>query len=410
MSEHSKREHALLSASGSSRWLNCTPSARLEDEFEETTSDADAEGTLAHEYAELMLQKHYKRIDAETFKKGKIRVLTSEHYYDGMLEPVMVYVDYVKTRFKAAKRRNKQALLLIEERVDLTDYVPDGFGSCDTVIVSDGIMDVIDLKFGKGIQVESEDNTQLMLYALGALVKYELLFDIHTVQMTIVQPRLDHISTTKMNVGDLLAWGETVVKPKAAIAFKGEGDFCSGSWCRWCKFAPTCRALADANMAITKLDFEPDDDIAQKLEKADIYTLLDRSRKLSDHEMIAVLEKADVLVKWAASIKEYMLKEALKGHRWKGYKLVAGRSNRKWTDADKVKNVLFDNNFEPNEILTAPKMMGIPDIEKLLGKNDFNEKIAQYVIKPEGAPTLVPEADKRTELNSIEQLKEDFKD
>lgn len=388
---HAERAHALLSASGSSRWINCTASARLEEAFpDEETSTYALEGTLAHEYAELILKADLKIIPLNEYQKAVKVLKTSPHYYEGMYEDVKPYTDYVIEQFKEAKRIDKKAILLLEQKFDLTKYVKDGFGTSDAAIVYGDCIEVIDLKFGKGIQVEAEHNTQLKYYGLGVLETLENPEKIVKVKLTIVQPRLDNISSWNIPSKFLVQWAEEVLRPKAIEAFEGTGEQVAGSWCTFCKVRPNCRALYDHGMAIVKQDFD---------------ALLD-PRILSDDELLEAYKQADFIKKWLDSVGALILKEALQGKEWKGYKLVEGRSNRTWTNEDKVKEVLEENLFEPEQFLNQ-KLKGIGDLEKLLGKPKFNELLNPLTVKPAGAPTLVDENDKR-EAYGTAQAKKDF--
>jgi hypothetical protein len=381
-------KHALLSASGAHRWLNCTPSARLEEDFKDQTSVYAQEGTLAHEFAETLLVKYLKLYTKARFDKA-IKVLkTSELYSPEMDEEVLKYTDFVKEQFRSAKKRSKDAILLIEEKVDLTDYIPEGFGTCDAIIIADGIMEVIDLKYGKGVQVEAHENPQLMLYGLGALCKFHFIYDIEKVRLNIVQPRLNHISTYEISSKNLFAWGSLAVKPLAEKAFKGEGEQCAGDWCKWCKAAPRCKALADKSMKIAQHKF------------AD-------PKLLTDDQLMEVYKQNAQIADWLKKVAAYVLAEALAGKKWNGYKLVEGRAVRKWKSEEDVCKALFEMDWTEEDIFQQ-KLLGITAIEKLLGKNEFSEKLSSLVIKPQGKPTLVDESDKRPAFG-IEQAKEIFK-
>lgn len=387
--DHSSRAHALLSASGASRWLNCTPSARLEEKYQESKQSVYAEeGTLAHEFGQLNIQFAVGHITAKTHGT-EIKRLRKHKLYSTEMEPeVQKYVDYVIETYNVVKQTCPDAILLIEERLDYSHLVEGGFGTGDICIIADGVLYVIDLKYGKGVQVDADENSQLKLYGCGALRKFEMLYDIHTIQLVIVQPRLDHISEYQLSADALNAWGEEIVKPKAALAYKGEGNQIAGSWCKFCKVKAMCKALANQNTQLAKHDF------------AD-------PNLLSDEELIAIYDQIPMLVDWANAVGEHILATALKGKQWPGHKVVEGKSNRKWLDEEKVKNNLFDIGYTETEYLNI-KLKGIGDIEKLVGKKTFPELFGAYVIKPQGAPTLVPIADKRPALGSVEQAKNDF--
>lgn len=388
--EHSTRAHALLSASGASRWLNCTPSARLEDTFPDSGSSSFAEeGTLAHEFADIGLRLADGQITQEAYNKLQTEFKTNEHYSPEMDVEVAKYVDFIMEEYLAAKKRTPGTILSVEEKLDLTRWVPDGFGTNDAVIISDGVLDIYDLKYGKGIRVDADDNPQLKLYGLGALDIHELSYDIHTVRLNIIQPRLDHFSCWEISVEDLIKWGDHTVKPTAAKADQGKGVQKAGDWCKWCKAKATCATLASVNVKLAKNDF------------AD-------PRTLSDDQVLEVFNKIPLLVMWSEAVKKYVFETAKDGKVWPGYKMVAGRSARKWTDEELVKARLLDNLFEPSEY-TNVKLKGIGDIEKLVKKSNFYDVLGDLVIKPAGAPTLVKADDKRPAIG-LETAKVDFKD
>jgi hypothetical protein len=304
-----------------------------------------------------------------------------------MEEYTDMYVDYCLEQFQAAKKNTEFAEIRIEEKIDLRHYVPDGFGSNDCIIIADPTLEVIDLKYGKGIRVSAKDNSQLKLYALGSLLEVMLLTEIKTVKMTIVQPRLDHISSFEMSAEDLIAWGDDVVKPTAANAFAGEGQAKAGEWCRWCKAKPTCRALAEYHLDIAKHEFKDP-------------ALLD------DGELLDVYNKLDTLTMWADSIKGYILTEALKGKQWEGLKAVEGRSIRKITKPDELIVTLEGNGYKTADFMEM-KLLAIGKLEKLVGKKEFEKLSKGYIERPSGKPTLAPADDKRPAYSSAEN---DFND
>lgn len=385
---HAGRAHALLSASGASRWMSCTPSARLEEGFKSESSVYAAEGTLAHEFAELALRHSQGQMPDEAYAAALISLRQNDLYTDDMEEHVAKYVDHVLESFAEAKALTPDALMLIEERVDLTHYIEEGFGSCDDIIIADSLMIVEDLKYGKGVKVDADNNSQLKLYALGALRRYEMHYDIETVRMSIIQPRLDHISTWEISAEELVAWGETVVKPKAALAYEGKGDLCAGEWCRWCKAAPKCKALADYSMQAAKMEFAKEDP-----KKAD-------PRILTDDKLAEMYLQIPVIEIWINRVSEWMLDEALKGRHFKDLKLVEGRSVRAWSDSEAVETVLLSNGLTTEQIYSS-KLLGIGAVEKILGKAKFNALLTDLIIKPQGKPSLVHSSDKRDAIGTV---------
>lgn len=386
---HTSRAHALLSASGASRWLNCTPSARLEEKFKESTQSVYAEeGTLAHEFGQIGIQAATGQI-SEKIHGLEIKKLRKHKLYAADMESeVQKYIDYVLEVFNVVRQSCPDAVLLVEERLDYSHLVEGGFGTGDICIIADGVLYVIDLKYGKGVQVDATENAQLKLYGTGALRKFEMLYDIHTIELVIHQPRLDHVSVFRVSTDDLISWGEDFVKPQAALAYKGAGDQIPGDWCKFCKVKAMCKALANHNIDLAKHDF------------AD-------PNLLSDSELIEIYKQVPMLVDWANSVHGHVLDTALKGKKWPGFKVVEGKSNRRWTDEDGVSTILFSEGFSMKEIANT-KLKGIGDIEKLVGKTKFPGLLGSLVVKPQGAPTLVPEADKRPALGSVEQAKNDF--
>jgi len=389
---HGERAHALLSASGAHRWLVCTPSARLEEQFPEDreASSYAAEGTRAHELAETELLFLLDRIKLDDYVARKNRIAESKFYSADMDEEVGKYVDYVRDSWKDAKQADKYAEIFIEDRLDLTAYIPEGFGTNDVVIISGSTLSVIDLKYGKGVRVKANENPQLGLYALGALEKHGFNYGIETVSMTIHQPRLNSVSVYSTGAKDLEDWGESVVKPKAKQAFEGAGEYTPGEHCHFCKAAPRCRALAEKNLELAKHEFaEPS--------------------TLTDEELVSIYEKIDLLDKWAGKVSSYILSEALSGKAWPGLKLVEGRSVRQIADEESVKYALISAGLTPEKFMNS-KLKGLTDLTKLLGKADFEAVVGRYVIKPQGKPTLASADDPRPAITSIETHKNDFED
>lgn len=371
------KQHALLSASGAKRWLMCPPSARLEERFEDTTSSYAEEGTRAHALAEARIRYDLLK----TINKKEFDTIWKDMAPDTEMEEMSeLYEDLITEKYSAALAKTKDAMLLIEERLDFSHIVPGGFGTGDAIIIADGTMEVIDLKYGKGVHVYAEDNPQIRLYGLGALQKYGYLYDIKEVALTIVQPRLDNVSTELLAAETLEEWGEQYVRPRALLADKGEGDYCTGDHCQFCKGKAICRARAEEALSLAKHEFATppildDDEIP---------------------EILMLLDKAEA---WIKDIKDYAYQKALAGTKWPGFKLVEGRSNRCYMDEELVADKLMSNGYEDNQIYEK-KLKGITAMEKLLTKKSFTELLDDLVIKPPGKPTLVPESDKREEFNS----------
>jgi len=389
---HAERAHALLGASSAYRWLACTPSARLEDSFkeDEEASVYALEGTLAHELAEVEIAYATDRLGLDERVRRYNEIRANLLYSEELEEEVYKYVDYVLDVWREAKQADEFAELMLEDKIDLSTWVPEGFGSNDVVILYGETLHVIDLKFGKGVRVKADNNPQLKLYGIGALDKHGILFDVSTVRLTIHQPRIGNVSTFELNAFELNAWGQDFVKPRAAIAFKGEGDFAPGEHCRFCKAAVRCRALAEKNLELAKFDFvEP--------------TLLD------DLDLVEIFDKADFFVKWINKVTGYVYNEALGGKAWPGFKLVESRSNRVITNEEAVAFKLLGEGFKRDEYLNE-KLKGLTDLTKLLGKARFEKLIGPHIVKPQGKPALVAKDDPRPEFSSNEKHKLDFED
>jgi hypothetical protein len=328
-------------------------------------------------------------ITKQKYQSELKKIKSDSLYEDNMFDYAENYALFVLERFAEAQSRTKDAQLFLETKLDLTAYVPEGFGTGDVIIIADDVLDIIDLKYGKGVSVSAEENKQMMLYSLGALREFDFLYDIKTVRMTIYQPRLDNISTYEMSVTDLGTWAVSELIPKAQLAFDGGGDFKTGKHCQFCKAKNTCRALADENLQIAKYDFAV-------------------AATLTDSEVSDILKRIDLLTNWATSIKEFALMEAIEcGKKWDGFKLVEGRSNRVYKDEETIAKVLVDKGFKEDVIYTK-KLLGITAMEKAITKAEFNTLLGEHIIKPQGKPTLVEVTDKRPELNSNQAAKADF--
>lgn len=362
--------HALLSASSSDRWLHCPPSARLCESYDDKGSNYAAEGTDAHTLCEYKLRKALG-LNAENPTEN----LT---YYNAEMEDCAAgYAAYILELVETAKQSCTDPVVLIEQRLDFSRYVEGGFGTGDCVIIADGTLRVVDFKYGLGVLVEAENNPQMKLYALGALELYDGIYDINEVSMTVYQPRRDNVSTHTIFKESLYQWAEEVLKPAAELAFAGDGSFLCGEWCCFCKAKNECRARADANLALAQYDFR-------------------LPPLLEDDEIESILARVDELVSWASDIKEYALQQAISGKEWIGWKLVEGRSNRRYINDEAVAGAVSSAGFDPYE----HKVMGVTAMEKALGKAKFTELLGGLVEKPQGKPTLVPESDKRLEMNT----------
>lgn len=368
--------HAILSASASSRWLHCTPSARLERKFPDASSPYALEGSRAHERAEYFLNRFLKTGDSNVLIREDVE----------MNDAVQAYVNICVEKINEARTASPDAQIKVEQRLDFSRWVPEGFGTGDMVMVSDKYFEIVDLKYGKGVPVSAVNNSQMRLYALGMYEAFGYLYGADEVRMTIVQPRLDSVSTETISVDDLLAWGEEV-KKKAKIAFKGEGEFCAGGHCRFCKARNTCRAHAEYELKNVKEDLQ--------------------TSELEDFEISDILLRAKGIKTWLDGLEAYALGKALDGYDWPGMKLVEGRSNRKITDDTIAANNLLNAGFGAEAIYKPRALRSITDLEKLCGKKMFSELMSGVIEKPPGKPTLVSADDKRQALE-ITNIRNDF--
>ncbi|NRT88130.1 DUF2800 domain-containing protein [Clostridium beijerinckii] len=373
-------KHAVLSASSSHRWLKCPPSVELEKGFENKTSIFAEEGTLAHELGELSLRYQLGDITKRSYdSKVKKLITDNELYTNDMPDYVEIYTDTCMEKVAAAKATTPDAIAIVEQKLDFSQWVPDGFGTGDFVIIADGTMEICDLKYGKGVQVSAIDNSQMRLYALGAITEFSFLYDIQNVKMTIIQPRLDSISTDEMTVEDLIKWADEYVKPRAELAIKGEGEFCAGDHCKFCKAKAVCKARAEKNLELAKYEFADP-------------SVLDNS------EIADVLARAKEFTSWITDIEDFALQKALSGEEYPGFKVVEGRSNRKWTDEKKVGEILIEQGFLENIIYTK-KLTGISNMETAIGKKEVKRLLGDFIEKPPGKPTFAPITDKREPYN-----------
>lgn len=371
--------HALLSPSAAHRWLHCTAAPRLEENQPDSGSDYAREGTLAHAYCARHLKQYLGLPTAG--EDAEIGTLNDQYHTGEMDEHTDTYKTIVLERFNAARAKTPDAQLLVEARLDFSKWVPGGFGTGDAVIIADGLLDIIDFKYGKGVRVEAPENPQMRIYALGAYEAYSFEYNIQRVRMTIVQPRLDNLSSDEMSVEDLLAWADKELAPKAQEAYSGEGKQAPGERCQFCRVKQSCKALAQSCIETAKKAQDP--------------------RLLTPEEIATnVLPMLDTVDTWLKGVKEYTLAQALAGVSYPGFKLVAGRSNRVITDVEAARKTLVDAGYDPVAIMKPQEMRGITDLEKLVGKKKLAALLEKYLEKPQGKPVLAPESDKRAPYNA----------
>ena len=375
-------KHAYLSASASHRWLACPPSAKLCANILDQASEYAQQGTDCHELCAYLVEKALGREVIDPTEN-----LT---YYDAEMQNCAdEYINYVLEQIEAAKEFCKDPQVMIEQKLDFSRWVENGFGTGDCVIVADEVLQIIDYKHGLGVLVSAGDdehggNSQMMCYALGALEVFGDIYDINQIKMTIFQPRRDNISTYTISKDDLLKWADEVLAPTAQLAYVGEGEFKAGDHCTFCKVKATCRKRAEYNLELAKYDFE-------------------MPATLDDTEIAAILEKVDEMISWGNDIKEYALQQAQSGVHFEGWKVVEGRSNRKYTDEAAVAFAVKDAGFDPYE----KKLLGVTAMSTLLGKKKLEELLGGLIYKPPGKPALVPESDKRPAMNTaIDDFKE----
>lgn len=377
-------KHALLSPSAAHRWINCTAAPRLEVNEPDSGSSYAAEGTLAHAYCAMKL-KEFLGYDISD-EVAEINELNEEYHTGEMDEYTDTYKTIVLEKYNAARATVEDAQLLIETRLDFSNYIPDAFGTADAIIIADGTMEVIDFKYGKGVKVSAYRNPQMMIYALGAYDRFNFEYKIDRVRMTIVQPRIDNLSEFELSVSDLLAWVDETLVPKAREAYEGNGQQNPGEWCQFCKVKSKCRALTKVCTDAVAKD----------------------PKLISTDELAKdVLPLLATVKTWLAGVEDYALQQTLSGVQLPGWKIVEGRSIRKITNQDAAAVALNKAGYKTTEIYKPQELRTITELEKLVGKKQFAAICSEYIEKPQGKPTLAPESDKRPAINPAT---DDFKD
>ena len=383
MGKAKEREHALLSASSAHKWLNCTPSARLEDKLPDTAGVAAAEGTLAHSLCELKLTKIFtdQNMTTRTYNSRLKKLKEDSLYQPEMDRFTDEYVEYVK---EIAFSMPAAPTMMVEKRLDYSAYAPEGFGTGDCVMLQGTELHIVDFKYGKGVPVKAEGNPQLALYALGALAEYGFIYPVEKIVLHIVQPRISNIDRWETTAEEIMAWGGWV-KERAELAYKGEGEFHEGTWCDscFCKIAGTCRHRAEKHLQLMETAMGNDN-------------LVTDHSTLSDEEIGAILKKAQFLASWVKKLESYAQNRLLVGGQIPGWKLVEGRSNRTFTDTEAAFRAIVEAGYD-RALLYEEKPIALTEAEKLVDKKVWDTVAASYVVKPQGKPTLVPADDKRPE-------------
>lgn len=357
--------HARFSPSAADRRLHCTPSLVLEEQFEDEQSVYAAEGSAGHALAEHLIKRYLKQRTERPI---------SDYYTEELLEAVDNYVEFVTGEIEQARLECRDPVFAVEQRIDASEYVEGCFGTADMVIITDKVVHIIDLKLGKGVPVYAEENPQLMIYGLGVLSMAEMLYDPKVVRLTIYQPRIGNSSTWDVTPEELKKWGTEVLRPRGAMALMGVGEYAAGSWCRFCKARNKCRARAEEFLSLAKMEFS-------------------QPSLLTDEEISEVLKKADDLSKWAAEVYAYAQDEAIiHGKEWPGYKVVEGRSNRKYSSDEEVAAAAESAGYKD---IYKKSLIGIGEMERLMGKEEFKKVLGRLVYKPHGKLTLVPTSDPR---------------
>lgn len=386
-------KHAVLSPSKSSMWLNCTPSAKLSEGYK-TTSEAADEGSLAHELSELLLKKVLKKVSEKDFLVKVKSIKANKHYNASMMEHCVQFSVYVIEQYTALQQKFDDAAIFLEVKLDLRHYIPEGFGTGDIILVAGDTIQIIDLKYGKGVFVKAKGNTQMKIYGLGALEAFSIFSNEYKkVNMTIYQPRLGNIDSWKITTKELTKWATETLAPKAKLAYNGKGERVAGEHCKFCPVKATCKAHADYNMTIAGVEF---DDLPEK------------AGSLTDKQLAEVYAKAKQIRNWLTGIEEYMLAKAIAGKTWKGLKLVYGRSTRVISNPDAIIKILKAKKVPVSKFLSEPQLLGITALEKNIGAEQFQKLTSKYITKSLGKPSLVSAESKGKEYNVNESAKEDF--
>lgn len=375
--DHGSRAHAVLSASSSARWLKCPPSAVAATMYPNTATEYTKEGTLAHEVAEIVAQRQLSAIDFSRFP-------WRDDVTQEMISCASAYADYLQELIT-----DDNAVVLLEQRLDLTPWVPDGFGTGDAIIIQGHRLDVVDYKYGKGVAVSAEDNSQMRLYGLGALNDFGDIYDIQEVGMHIFQPRINNISTEVLTDGELLSWGEAV-KPIAKKAAKGEGDYCSGEHCRFCPHAGSCPTLSADCMKVVNLGGG----------KAAVPIL-------APWMVADILKTEPMITGWLKAVKDKALSQLLNGEEIPGFKVVEGRGSREWQSEDEVEELMESSGFHRDDYLKI-ELLSPAALEKSIGKKKVSELVGSLIVTKPGSPTIAPESDKRKPYDRKEASRKAF--
>lgn len=373
LNDHKNRAHALLSASSAHRWLNCPSSAVAVEAYEQQDTDFTREGTLAHEVAEIIARGD------EPDTVSTMEAITRE-----MIDCATEYRDYIQ------EHKTADTIVLLEQRVDFSPWVPEGFGTCDCIMIRDDTLTIIDYKYGQGVAVSAVDNPQMKLYALGALNDYGIAYEIKTVEMHIFQPRIGNISCYSLTADELMSWAENVVKPIAQKAIKGKGGYCAGEWCKFCQHAGRCRQLTKTCT-----------------EYVETHSLRVALPVLAPHEVAEVLQMEPLISLWIKRVKDQALTTMMDGGEIPGYKVVEGRGARAWTDEERVINTLDEADYDP-KIYTKTELLSPAALEKAIGKKAAAELLSDLIEKKRGAPTIALATDKREPYDRLAEARADF--